>query len=504
MATDQLNLVLPGNFRYQPKDLQPYFGYDHLYATAVEVEVATLEVLAEIGVITTDEIAALEQQCNNDVIILHQGGDRDGEITGETVREALAFIRTSEIDRIERQVTHHDVRALVMKIQEIVGRLLARWVHVPLTSYDPLDTGRILQFSRAYRNAIKPAAVRVVRILADKVKEFAAVLQIGRTHGQHALPITVGFWLATILSRIIANLEELDRFNSLLEGKISGAVGAHNAQIGLKFAERCGKISFEERILAKLKLKPARISTQILPPERLAYFLFSATMLSAAFGQLGRDCRQLMRSEIGEVTEAFEEGQTGSSTMAHKRNPINFENLEGTWLKNKNEFGKVMDGLISEHQRDLVGSTLARDYPIILVNLQNQLNTLLREDKKTKQPFLVRISIDQTACRRNFGMNAHLILAEPLYIALQMAGYQGDAHHFVNHSLTPLAAKNRVPLIEVFEKWADDNPDLDQVRKRIPPELIELLYHPERYIGDAEEQSLAINALSERYLTTVA
>jgi len=181
----------------------------------------------------------------------------------------------------------------------------------------------------------KTIAKRTVSLLADLVEKFASQVQIGRTHGQHALPITVGFWLATILQRILYNWKQMEVYSEGLVGKISGAVGAYNAQVGLQLEQRCGSKTFEDRVLEKLGLSPAKISTQILLPEPLAYFLFSCVITSASFGQLGRDCRHLMRTEIAEVMESFEKDQVGSSTMAHKRNPINFENIEGMWLKTK-------------------------------------------------------------------------------------------------------------------------------------------------------------------------
>ncbi|OGI25196.1 MAG: hypothetical protein A3J76_03325 [Candidatus Moranbacteria bacterium RBG_13_45_13] len=192
------------------------------------------------------------------------------------------------------------------------------YIHVPLTSYDPLDTARILQFIKAYQHALKPTIAEIVTILKELVRELAWQIQIGRTHGQHALPITVGFWLATILSRLLYNWQKMEESCNGLVGKISGAVGAYNAQIGLGIQALCGDKTFERRILEKVGVKPALISTQILPPDPLAYFLFSCNMMSATFGQFGRDCRHLMRSEIAEIGEPFEKDQSGSSTMAQK------------------------------------------------------------------------------------------------------------------------------------------------------------------------------------------
>lgn len=199
---------------------------------------------------------------------------------------------------------------------------------MPLTSYDALDTARALQFVRAH-SVVRQRADTVVGLLVEQVDRFAAQPQIGRTHGQHALPITVGFWFATILNRVLADIQSANDAAEKLVGKISGAVGVYNAQVGLGIAARAGERTFEARVLEKLGLRPSPISTQILPPEPLADYLFACVKLSAAFGQFGRDGRHLMRTEIGELGEPFEKGQVGSSTMAHKRNPITFEISRG-------------------------------------------------------------------------------------------------------------------------------------------------------------------------------
>ncbi len=274
------NLALPGNPRYQPKDLIPIFGYDNLATPLVEVELAAMNTLAAMDIIPAADLELL---------------------TPEVVQKLLAITMT-DVDKVEREITKHDIRALVRLMQEILPEPLRRWVHVPLTSYDVLDTARPLQFIRAHKKVIEPKTRQVIGYLKDQAMRHIDQVQIGRTHGQHALPITVGFWFATILSRVLFNAQRMNEFRHGLVGKISGAVGTYNAQAGLGINGRSG-IVFEDHVLHQLGLDPAPISTQILPPEPLAYYLFSALGLSASFGQLGRDSRHLMRNEIGELSE---------------------------------------------------------------------------------------------------------------------------------------------------------------------------------------------------------
>lgn len=464
------NLALPGNPRYQPKSLQPYFGYDNLYRPAIEVEIAVMRTLGEMNIIPAEDIALLTPE----------------------VEAKLLSITTTEVDKVEREITKHDIRALVRLMQEILPEPLRRWVHVPMTSYDVLDTARMLQFKRAHRQVIAPRLREVVKKLAKKTTQCAHFVQIGRTHGQHALPITVGFWLSTILNRLVHNARHMDSYADGLAGKISGAVGAHNAQVGLGLYRASGGRLFEDLVLERLNLKSAPISTQILPPEPLAYYLFSTLMTSAALDQLGRDCRHLMRNEIGEIGEPFAEGQVGSSTMAQKRNPITFEGLEGAFYKSKTELLKVLETLVSEHQRDLTGSSVMRDFPIIVINLATQLDTLLREDKKTGQSFIEMITINEAALWRNFMMSGGTILAEPLYIALQMAGYSGDAHELVNRHIVPAVIKSGWDLSAVIESRLDVQPELKKAWANVPDDVKRLLRNPQLYIGDAKEQALKV------------
>lgn len=480
MAT---NLSLPGNPRYQPKDLQAVFGYDNLYRCIAEVEIATVQTLAEVGIIPASDVVHLTS----------------------VIKQELLAITTSEVDHVERTETKHDIRAWVKIAQAKVDPGLRRWIHIPLTSYDVIDTARALQFRRGH-DVVSRLTREVIRCFIDQVERYKAVPQIGRTHGQHALPITVGFWLATILQRLVENAKSADEASQLFVGKIAGAVGTYNAQVALGISERCGSASFEQRVLDKLGLQPAGISTQIVPPEPLADYLFDCLKLSATLGQFGRDARHLMRTEIGELLEPFEAGQVGSSTMAHKRNPINFENIEGTWQKNQAEFFKVMSTMVSEHQRDLTGSCIARDFPTIMVNLVSQLNTLLRPDKEGI-PFMSRIRIDEEAVRRNLSMQGDVILAEPMYIALQMAGFEGDAHHLVNHVALPYQQKSGGTLFDALFEYAlpehfnGDETKTDEIFGHLPEGFSELCEVPSAYVGSAVEKCERVVECAELYLS---
>lgn len=288
------NLSLPGNPRYQPEALIPYFGYDNLVKFYVVVEIVLLHALHEIGVIPDSVFAKL---------------------TPEVKKRLMTEITTSGVDRIEREVTKHDIRALVMAIKKRIDPELHRYVHLGATSYDIIETGRILSYKMAFWGATYPVLSELIRALMEKVDEYKELTQIGRTHGQHAIPITVGFWLATILNRVVFNFNNLAMSANYLTTKFSGAVGACNASHLFGFDK---KFDFEERVLLSIDLKRDCISTQILSPEPVARFFHNFVLLSASLAQLGRDGRHLQRSEIGEIMEEFKDGQTGSSTMAHK------------------------------------------------------------------------------------------------------------------------------------------------------------------------------------------
>ncbi|MDD4819103.1 MAG: hypothetical protein PHH27_02915, partial [Candidatus Colwellbacteria bacterium] len=151
------------------------------------------------------------------------------------------------------------------------------------------------------------------------------------------------------------------------------------------------------------------------------------------------------------------------------------------------------------HQRDLVNSSVLRDLPIIPINVQNQLNTLLRE--KNGKSFLRRIKFDVVRIKENFEMNAKFIMAEPIYLALQLYGYQGDAHHLVNHTLMPEAKKYNISLMEALENDSvNGNEELYEVLGKIPREIRDLLHNPENYTGHACQKAMEVAIFAEKFI----
>ncbi len=468
------NLILAGNVRYQPEEMIPCYGYDNEAKFYFDVEWALMKVLIKLGVIPTEAIESVD--------------------TAELYEEVRGKVSTTLVKAIEDAITKHDVRALVLLIEKIMEEILgevkakslSKWTHFSATSYDIIDTARILIYKQAFWTVTFPSLLKLISNIKIKMLEFSGEVQIGRTHMQHALPITVDFWLATILNRLLDIAEHMVTLEAELRGKFSGAVGAYNAQVALGLERKSQKMfgkTFEELVLGELGLKPSPISTQILPPEPLARFLFEHTLLSAALGQLANDCRILQSSEVGEVFEGFGKDQVGSSTMAHKRNPIAMEGIVGIGIIIKDEFHKVQDALISMNQRDGTGMSVAREFPGIVVLVLHQLKTLNR--------IIPKISIDQKALKRNFDMNRHLILSEEVYLAMILYGYESDAHEFVNHTLVPISQKSGKHLIDelVNLSLSGNDEKLIKVVRNMPSELIELLRSPERVIGKAMGKS---------------
>lgn len=345
---------------------------------------------------------------------------------------------TAEAVQLEEKATKHDIKALVNCIKGGLDSEAQPYVHFGATSYDIVATASALQMRDAIDQLVAPKLAALIRTLIKLTKTHAETLQIGRTHGQHAVPITFGFALSQYVSRLGSSLLAIQDLSNALPGKFSGAVGAYNA-LSVFVGD---PLTFEKDVLAKLDLRAAPASTQIVPAEHMVRLLDELAITASIMANLANDMRHLQRSEISEIYERFEKGQTGSSTMAHKRNPINFENVVSMSKQVTAQVVNAYLNISSEHQRDLTDSASARFYTLVPASVVAMADRLNRAMSK--------LSVDSAHMQRNLHLSEGAIAAEPLY--LLFAKYGHTAAHEKAKELSHYALTHSLPLVDVIAK----------------------------------------------------
>ena len=444
--------ISPLDFRYYGRsssfeDLRQYLSESAFIRYLARVEVALTKALYKKGICTKEAYQEVYRAYK--------------QITAEEVYK--------EEDRIK-----HNIRALANSIRKRVSDKSKPYVHFTVTSHDIICTAEALR-CKEFSNAILiPELLKFEKtliILAEREKD---TLQIGRTHGQHADPITFGFAIAQYVDRLGHSILRIRRSANNLRGKIAGAVGAYNAS-SLFFSN---PEEFEKSVLEELDLKASPISTQVVEPEFMLNYVHSVISSFGILANLSDDMRHLQRSEIGEVGEFFESKQVGSSTMPQKRNPINFENVKAMWKEFMPRISTVYMDQISEHQRDLTNSATSRFIPEILAAFYLSVNRL--------NSVMSRLVVDKANMKKNFDMNKDLIAAEPLYIMLAANGHP-DAHEAVRE-LTLESQKTGIPMKDLIRKEQSLAPYLKKFNKK----QIEIINNPESYTGISAKKTESI------------
>lgn len=312
---------------------------------------------------------------------------------GKVPRSALARIRKKarfdprRIEKIE-QKTRHDLLAFLTNVGEHVGEE-SKYIHMGLTSYDVVDTA----LSRLLREAGE-IILSDLKGLSGEIKRKALKYKytpmMGRTHGVHAEPITLGLKFALWYSEMERNRKRLEKaIETVSVGKISGSVG--------NYAHVDPRV--ENYVCKKLKLKPASVSSQILQRDRHAEFLSTLAIIASSIEKFATEIRNLQRTEISELEEGFARGQKGSSSMPHKRNPITCERLSGLARVVRANASAGLENISLWHERDLTDSSVERvilpdstslvDYMLVkftqvLKNLSVYPQNMLKNLEKTK------------------------------------------------------------------------------------------------------------------------
>lgn len=437
----------PVDYRYWREDVARFLSEEAFIGYKLLVESALVRVLCKRGICSKSVADEISAACDR--------------VTAEEVYE--------EEDRIR-----HDIRALVNCIRRKVSDEAKPYVHMTATSYDIIDTANAMRMRDVMSDVVIPKLKHLEKALIDITLREADTIQIGRTHGQHAVPITFGFAMAEYVSRLGGCIQNLGCLMRGLTGKCSGAVGAYNAaSIFFEDPE-----VFEAEVMEALGIRAAPYSTQIVPPEAMIRLFSELTLTAGVLANLADDMRHLQRTEIGEVGEPFDQNQVGSSTMPQKRNPITFENAKSMWTIILPRLMTVFMNGISEHQRDLTNSAAARTYGesiLYLVCITERLTGVME-----------RLVVDKENINRNLLMQKDMILAEPLYLILASLGHS-DAHEKVR-MLTLLARKQGVAVASL----AHADPEMQLYFERMTAYQKEILGNPVLYVGIAARRARAI------------
>jgi len=259
-----------------------------------------------------------------------------------------------------------------------------------------------------------------------------------------------------------------------LKGKFSGAVGAYNAPS--LFVD--DPLEFDKKLLGHLGLEPAPYSTQIIPAEQYVRLIAELSITAGIMANLSHDMRHLQRSEIAEVREAFEPGQTGSSTMAHKRNPWNFENVISMSKQVTAQTVNANLNISSEHQRDLTDSASARFYGVVFASVASMADRLNK--------VMSKLEVDEDNMQKNLYMSGGAIAAEPLYLLLEKYGH--TTAHEVSKALAHQALETNKPLYEI----ASQSPEIADYFAKFTDNEKQILQEPEKhYTGLATQKALS-------------
>lgn len=363
--------------RYARPEMQEIWSRQSQFQSWLEVEVAVVKAWNKEGKVPDQDLELIEKNAKFDL---------------------------NRIDELESQ-THHDVIAFTRSVSESLGEE-RKWIHYGLTSTDVVDTAQSLRIKAA--NEIISADLEkfkeTLKVLALKYKDLIAV---GRTHGIHAEPTTIGLKFLRWYSEINRNIDRFNHARKNIEvGKISGAVGT--------FANITPQI--EEWVCQMLGIGHQEISTQILPRDLHAEYLSVLALIASEVEEIATEIRHLQRTEVNEMREGFAKGQKGSSAMPHKRNPIGSENVSGLGRVVRGEMVTAFEDINLWHERDISHSSAER---VILPDSTSLVDYILNRMNR----ILNNLVINEDEVKKDLEMTHGLIFSQQVMLKLIDKGW---------------------------------------------------------------------------------
>jgi len=372
--------VCPLDHRYGRKEMKEAMSHAARVARCLEVEAALARAQASLGMVP--EEAAREI----------------------TKRATLEFVDLKRIEEVEAR-TKHDIMAIVQVLTEVCQGDAGKYVHLGATSYDMVDTALALQL-RDGLDILDGRLIGLRTALTSKAMEHRDLVMVGRTHGQWAVPITLGFKFAVWLAELDRHRERLSLCRGrVLVGKMSGAVGT-GAALGDK------AFAVESMVMEDLGLGAEEAATQIVQRDRMLELLSHICNLSVTLEKMATEVRTLQRPEIGELAEPFDsKEQVGSSTMSHKRNPIMCENITGLARTLRGFLIPAFEGAVQWNERDLSNSSAERFIIPHMMVLADEAVFRMTEVMKG-------LKVDPERIAQNLKAAGDVIMAESVIMAL--------------------------------------------------------------------------------------
>jgi len=379
----------------------------------------------------------------------------------ENIKKACREINIQRVKEIENEIKH-DVMALVKAISEKAGES-GKYVHLGATSNDIIDTANAVQLKQFYE-IMENDFIELENVFIDKIKRYKDTIMLGRTHGQHALPITFGLKLAVYLAEIHRqHIRFRESKKRVLVGKMMGAVGT-----GAGFGENA--LEIEKIVMEYLNIEYEEGPTQIIGRDRYIEFISVISNLSTTLEKIATEIRNLQRPEIGEVQEYFDiEKQVGSSTMAHKINPITSENICSLARIVRSMIIPTFENNILWHERDLTNSAGER------FTLPH--SAVLIDDIMNKMSWLIsNLIVNENRMKENLEKSKYYIMDEKIILYLVSKGLsRQDAHEIVRRNAVK-SIKENISFKDLF--LADED-----VKKIMNEDELEKIVNPYSYLG---------------------
>lgn len=379
---------------------------ENKFAAYLKVELAAAEAWCELGVVPREDVEKLYEKA------------------------------TFDIDRIKEieEMTRHDIVAFTRAVSESLGEE-RKWVHYGLTSTDVVDTANGYLFKQA-DEIIREDLEKFIETLRKRALEFKYLPCIGRTHGIHADITSFGLKWVLWHAEMKRNLERFDMAAKGVEaGKISGAVG--------NFANIPPFV--QDYVCEKLGINSADISTQVIQRDRHAWYMATLAVIASSLEQMAMEVRNLQRTEVHEVEEAFGKGQKGSSAMPHKRNPVSSENICGCARVMRGYMATAAENVALWHERDISHSATER---IILPDATILLDYMLNR----MMGILENLVIFQEQMERNIYITNGVIFAQRVMNALIDKGYSREQAYDTVQPVAMEAMREKKPYLELLKK----------------------------------------------------